>query len=165
MSVDTQCMTRGLARILQGLVVLAGLGLLFAQVVVVPVFSGWMAAEYPEFAWARWQLAIPLIVVLACIQVTLLATWGLLGRVARDEIFDADAQRWVDVILGALGAGWVIALVTSTWQTIQNVSAPWIVLAESLGLLVGLAVLLLIVVLRGLLVRATELKVEIDAVV
>ena len=40
-------------------------------------------------------------------------------------------------------------------------------IAASLALatLVGLAVLLLIVVLRGLLVRATDLKVEMDAVV
>ncbi|MGP5006262.1 DUF2975 domain-containing protein, partial [Brachybacterium tyrofermentans] len=81
------------------------------------------------------------------------------------EIFDAKARRWVDVILGALGAGWCIALVTGAWQTIQGVSAPWIVLTELLGLMVGLAVVLLIVVLRGLLVRATALKVEMDAVV
>ena len=158
-------MTRGLARTLQVVAVLSGLGLLFAQVVVVPVVSGWMADEYPEFAWARWQLAISLIAFLACIQATLLATWELLGRVARDEIFDAEARRWVDVILGALGAGWCIALVTAAWQTIQGVSAPWIVLTELLGLMVGLAVVLLIVVLRGLLVRATALKVEMDAVV
>ncbi|MGP5387981.1 hypothetical protein, partial [Brachybacterium tyrofermentans] len=62
-------------------------------------------------------------------------------------------------------AGWCVALVTSAWQTIQGVSAPWIVLTELLGLIVGLAVVLLIVVLRGLLVRATALKVEMDAVV
>lgn len=68
-------------------------------------------------------------------------------------------------MLGALGAAWTVAFATTVWQTAQNVSAPWIVLAELLGLLVGMAVLLLIVVLRGLLLRATDLKVEMDAVV
>lgn len=154
-----------LARVLQVIVVLALLGLLLAQVVVVPVVSGWMAEAYPEFAWARWPLAVPLIAVLACVQVALLATWQLLGQVADEEIFSGRGRRWVDLILAALTAAWVVALLTTLWQTGQNVSAPWIVLAELLGLLVGVAFLLLMVVLRGLLLRATELQVEMDAVV
>lgn len=158
-------MTSRLARVLQVVVVVFVLGLLLAQVVIVPVVSGWMAAAYPEFAWARWPLAIPLIAVLACVQVTLVATWELLDQVADEEIFSGSARRWVDLMLGALGAAWAIAFATTIWQTVQNVSAPWIVLAELLGLLVGLAVVLLIVVLRGLLIRATDLKVEMDAVV
>lgn len=158
-------MNHRLARALQIIVVVAVLGLLLAQVVVVPVVSGWMARAYPEFAWARWPLAAALIVMLACVQVALLATWLLLGQVASEQIFSGRARRWVDLMLGALGAAWVVAAATSVWQTAENVSAPWIVLSELLGLLVGAAVLLLIVVLRGLLVRATELKVEMDAVV
>lgn len=158
-------MNHRLARVLQVVVVLAVVGLVLAQVVVVPVVSGWAARAYPEFAWARWPLAIPLIATLACVQVALLATWRLLGQVAAEEIFSDNARRWVDLMLGALGAAWVVACATTIWQTVENVSAPAIVLAELLGLLVGLAVLLLIVVLRGLLVRATDLKVEMDAVV
>ena len=158
-------MNHRLARILQVVVAASLLGLLLAQVVVVPVVSGWMATAYPEFAWARWPLAVPLIATLACVQVALLATSTLLGQVAGEEIFSGTARRWVDLMLGALGAAWVIAFATTIWQTAQNVSAPWIALAELLGLLVGLAVLLLIIVLRGLLIRATELKVEMDAVV
>lgn len=158
-------MNRRLARVLQIVVVAAVLGLLLAQVVVVPVVSGWLARAYPEFAWARWPLAAALVAVLACVQVALLATWLLLGQVASEQIFSGRARRWVDLMLGALGAAWVVAAATTVWQTAENVSAPWIVLAELLGLLVGAAVLLLIVVLRGLLVRATELKVEMDAVV
>lgn len=158
-------MNRHLVRVLQVVVVFAVLGLVFAQVVVLPVVSGWMASAYPEFAWARWPLAIPLIAVLACVQVALLATWQLLGQVANEEIFSGSARRWVDLILGALSAAWLIACITTVWQTGQNVSAPWIVIAELLGLLVGAAIVLLIVVLRGLLVRATDLKVEMDAVV
>lgn len=154
-----------LARVLQVIVVVALLGLLFSQVVVVPVVSGWMAAAYPEYAWARWRLAVPLIAVLACLQVALIATWRLLGQVADEEIFSGSGRRWVDLILGALTAAWVVALATTLWQTGQNVTAPWIVLAELLGLLVGVAFLLLIVVLRGLLLRATALQVEMDAVV
>ena len=163
--IKNRAMNRRLARILQVVVVVAVLGLLLAQVVVVPVASGWMAVAYPEFAWARWPLAISLIAVLACVQVALLATWKLLGQVADEEIFSGSARRWVDLMLGALGAAWTVAFATTVWQTAQNVSAPWIVLAELLGLLVGMAVLLLIVVLRGLLLRATDLKVEMDAVV
>lgn len=158
-------MNRNLARALQVVVVIAGVGLLFAEAVIIPVVSGWMAAEFPEFEWARWPLAIPLILVLACVQVALVATWKLLGRVARDEIFNSGARRWVNTILAALGTGWGIAFVTSAWQTTQNASAPWIVMMELLALLVGLTVLLLIIVLRGLLNQATELKTEMDAVV
>lgn len=154
-----------LARVLQVIVALALLGLLFAQVVVVPVVSGWMAEAYPEFAWARWPLAAPLIAALACVQIALLATWQLLGQVADKEIFSGSGRRWVDLILGALTAAWVIALITTLWQTRQNVSAPWIFLAELLGLLIVVAFLLFVVVLRGLLLRATELQVEMDAVV
>ncbi|WP_182355109.1 DUF2975 domain-containing protein [Flaviflexus huanghaiensis] len=154
-----------LARTLQVFTVIGALGLLLAQAVVIPVVSGWMAEAYPEFAWARWSLAIPLIAVLACVQVALLATWQLLGQVAKEEIFSGNARRWVDVMLGALSAAWIIAFATSTWQTVQNVSAPSILLGELLLLLVGIIVILLIVVLRGLLMRATELKVEMDAVV
>lgn len=158
-------MDRSLARSLQVVAVIGLLGLLLAQVVVVPVVSGWMAQAYPEFAWARWPLAIPLIAVLACVQLVLVATWRLLGLVADDEIFGGAARRWVDLIIGTLAAAWAIALVTTSWQTVVNVSAPWIVLGELVGLLVGGALVLLVVVLRGLLVRATELQLEMDAVV
>lgn len=158
-------MNRRVALLLQAVVVLAGVGLLVAQTVAIPALSGWMADAHPEFAWARWPLAVSLVLFLACIQVALLATWQLLGQVADEEIFNGSARRWVDLIIAALGAAWIVALATSLWQTSQNVSAPWIVLTETLGLLVGLAVLLLLVVLRGLLIQATELKIEMDAVV
>lgn len=158
-------MNRAIARTLQVAVVGMGLGLLLAQALIIPVVSGWMAEAYPEFAWARWSLAIPLIAVLACLQVVPVATWALLGRVARDRIFDRGALRWVDAIIGGIGAGWLIALITCVWQTLVNVSAPWILLSELLGLLVGMVVILLIVVLRGLLVQATNLQTEMDAVI
>ena len=58
-----------------------------------------------------------------------------------------------------------IVAVTTAWQTVTGANHVSVLLLELLALLVGGAVILLIVVMRGLLADATALRVEMDEVV
>ena len=146
----------------------AALVLLFALLVVLQTLSfpgqfAHMAREHPDQADLRWPLTAFVAVELLCVQVILVCTWRLLTMVRDDEIFTEPALRWVDGIVGAFAAAWVLAAAVSLWAVWGG--DPGNALALFVVLLIAAAFGLVVVVLRELLRQATTLRTEMEAVI
>lgn len=158
-------MSRSLALALQVVFVVGILGILVLQAWAIPAYAGFMARENPEFGFARVPLTVALVVILLGVQAALAAVVRLLGLVRSREIFRGDGLRWAGVMTGALAFAWAALAVTTVWQVATGATAPGLFLLEVLALVVGAAVVLLLMVMRGLLADATALRVEMDEVV
>lgn len=158
-------MHRFALRLLRVVLAVLLLGTVLAQVLV-PVFAADEGAIYPEVA----QLVVPYsvagILVIACVQVALLMLWRLLSLVNAGVIFTRRALRWVDVIT-ACGA---VATVLSAGVMIHllfviGVGGPGVILGLAACLAGGLAFVLLMSVMRGLLETAIADRTELDGVI
>ena len=99
-----------------------------------------------------------------CVQVVVVCTWKLLTLVLADEIFTDGALRWVDGIVWAVGAAWVVLVAVLLFVGF-NATDPGLPLLLFL-LTVGVTVLgLLMVVMRALLRRATTLRTDMEGVI
>lgn len=125
------------------------------------------AGVVPDLARPGWAILLVALLGLVCVQVVIVATGKLLTRVARDEIFSAGALPWVDAIVWAVVAGWVLLLCAAApvYVVAEFEDAPGLAAMHLLLLLVGAAVGLLMVVMRALLRQATMLRVDMDAVI
>jgi hypothetical protein len=147
----------------------AGLVVLFAVLLVFQTLSfpgqfAAMARESPDFAPWRWPMTALAAYWLLCLEVVIVATWVLLSRVRADRIFDPRSLVWVDVILGAIAAAWVVLAGLLVGIGVAADDPAPIVLLFSLT--VGVAVVgLLMVVMRALLRAATGLRTDMDAVI
>lgn len=135
----------------------------------------------PAVAWSDYQkqhgtasevlavlgLLTIVVVGLLCVEAVILCTWKLLSLVQQDRIFSPAAERWVTGIVRAAAAGWVLTAATAPYffWFAQADDAPGVVLVGAALGLVATAALLLILVLRELLRRATEIRAEIDVVI
>lgn len=134
------------------------------QVLSMPGQFRYQAEQHPEDAELRWPLTIVAVLVIACVQVVIVCTWRLLTMVAEDRIFTTASMRWVDTIVLAIGAGWllmagVLVGLAGYWD---DPGAP---LLLTLLLLCSGALGLLMVVMRELLRQATDLRTDLDAVI
>lgn len=140
------------------------LTLVGAQVAVLPAVFSRMAEQSPDLDPLRWPLLTLAVVVLGCVEVVLVCAWKLLAMVRDDQIFSARSFVWVDTILAAVAAAWVLVLVAcvlvAAAEGFSGIAALLLVV-----LLVGAAVGLLMVVLRALLVQATALRTDLDGVI
>ncbi|WP_369256124.1 DUF2975 domain-containing protein [Geodermatophilus amargosae] len=153
------------------------------RVLLVVVFSALAAAEIwavpglvPDVAEPsleqsvmRWTMLAVLVLALGCVQVVIVCTWQLLTLVTTDRIFSTSAFPWVDAIVSAMAAGWLMllgAFVCSYYFVIDEVSddpvLPGLLLVL---LLVGAVAGLLMVVMRALLRQATTLRTDMEAVI
>ncbi|MDH6461968.1 fatty acid desaturase [Micromonospora sp. A200] len=143
--------------------------LLFGILVMFQTFSlpgqfAHMAQESPDQAYLRWPMTAVSVFWLLCIQVVIVATWKLLTLVKNDRIFSDAALAWVDAIVWAIVAAWVVLLGVFLYVGF-NASDPGLPLLLFL-MLVGVAVLgLLMVVMRALLRQATTLRTDMEAVI
>jgi hypothetical protein len=139
--------------------------LLFCQIVVLPQTANSMATLYPEFA----QLRVPGIVIgvvfALCAQVLLVCVWRLLTLVRAGAIFSERAFVWVDVALGAVAVATLLVVGSLILLQIAGASPPSISLLCLIGIVVGAGLSLLIVVLRGLLRKASQLEQDLSEVV
>lgn len=145
------------------------LALTFALLIVFQVMSmpgqlAHMAEEDPDLAYLRWPLTAFFAVEILCLQVVIACTWKLLTMVEHDRIFSPESLRWVDVIIGAIGSGWVL-LGGAFLYFGFTANDPAVPLMLLLALLVGGALGLLVVVMRTLLRQATELRTDMEAVI
>jgi hypothetical protein len=151
-------------RLLRVALVVLLLGTVLAQVLL-PVFGSEEGRIYSELAYLVVPYSIVGIAAIACVQVALLAVWRLLSLVDAGEIFTRGALRWVDAIAicgalaAVLGAGVLVHLLF-----VVRVGGP-LILALAAILAGGLAFVLLMVVLRGLLESAIADRSELEAVI
>lgn len=145
---------------------------LFGQIVVIPTTASDEVDRFPPYAPFAAPYVTVAIVGVACVQVALVAVWMLLGMVRRDAIFTPRAFRWVDVIIGssvvatllAVGVGGHLALaeIPSPDDGMDVVGALGVATAAAGA---GAAFAMLVVLMRSLLRKATELKREMAQVV
>lgn len=159
---------------LRVVIVLALLGSLFGQVVVVPNFATGLRQALPEATAQSWVWLVAGILALLAGQVALVSVWKLLTMVRRDSVFSHAAFRLVDLFIWAAGTAAVLALgfVPGVFAVADADDAPGLVfigLAPA-GMAAGLA--LLMVVMRGLLAKSVELdrtaanlQAELDEVI
>jgi uncharacterized membrane protein YpjA len=158
-------MTKLAGRLLRVALVVLLLGSVLAQVLV-PVYASQVATTHPEVAYLVVPYSVAAILFIACVQVAVLVVWRLLSLVDGGVIFTRRAARWVDVILACavvatvLSAGvWIhiLAFVPGGGGPMSLYMAACVV-----G---GLAFVLLMVVMRGLLVSAIADRSELDEVI
>ena len=145
------------------LVVLFGV-LLVLQTLSFPGQFAYMARESPEDAYLRWPLTAIAVFMILCVQVVVVATWQLLTMVRRDRIFTDDAFVWVNVILGAIAAAWLVLVGVLLYVVLHadDPGAPMVLFLLTVGVTVtGL----LMVVMRALLRRATTLRTDMEGVI
>jgi Protein of unknown function (DUF2975) len=142
---------------------------LFAVLVVLETMSlpgqfAYMAREDPEQAYLRWPLTAVSVFWVVCVQAVVVATWKLLTLVRTDRIFTEASLVWVDAILGAIAAAWVVLVGVFLWVGFRA-DDPGLPLLLFL-LTTGVTVLgLLLLVLRALLRKATTLRTDLEAVI
>ncbi len=154
---------RAVAALRVFLVVLFGVLVLF-QTFSLPGQFAHMAAESPQDAYLRWPATVVAVFWVLCVQVVIVSTWKLLSLVKNDRIFTEASLKWVDAIVWAIAAAWVV-LVGVFLYVGFNADDPGLPLLLFL-LTVGVSVLgLLMVVMRALLRQATTLRTDMEAVI
>lgn len=154
---------RAVAALRVFLVLLFGILVLF-QTMSLPGQFAHMAKENPDQAHLRWPLTAVTVFWVLCVQVVIVATWKLLTMVKKDQIFTQASLAWVDAIVWAIAAAWVVLLGVFLYVGFRadDPGAPLLLFL----LLVGVAVFgLLIVVMRALLRQATTLRTDMEAVI
>ena len=152
------------SRLLRVALVVLLLGTVLAQVLV-PVYASQVGTTFPEVAYLVVPYSVAAILFIACGQVALLVVWRLLSLVDDGVIFTRRALRWVDVIAACaavatvLCAGPIVHLLFFV-----GVGGPLILWLAAI-LAGGLAFVLLMVVLRGLLESAIADRTELDEVI
>lgn len=152
---------------LRALLLTIGVGVVFSQVRIIPIVGTGLVgdAEMPELAI---PYSIAGILLAACIEVVLVATWMLLSIVKLDAIFTARASLWVGVILGAGIVGTVISAILGAHVALvvePPLDAPGVTVIAGAGVICWAAFVLLMLVMRGLLRNATSLRTELAEVV
>ena len=154
---------RAVAALRVFLVVLFGILVLF-QTMSLPGQFAHMAEQSPDLAHLRWPMTAVTVFWVLCVQVVIVSTWKLLALVEDDRIFSEASLAWVDAIVWAIAAAWVVvvglsAYVALTWD---DPGLPLLLLLTSTGVgVVGL----LMVVMRALLRQATTLRTDMEAVI
>lgn len=148
---------------LRVLLILAFCAVVLAQVMIVPGSLADMAKESPDKAHLRWPLMALWWFWLICVQVVIVSTWKLLTMVQHNRIFSEQSFVWVDAIVWAIAAAWVVLLGVSIPLGLRADDPP-VPLMLSFMLIGGAVLGLLMVVMRALLRQATELRTDMDAV-
>lgn len=138
--------------------------LVLFQTLSMPGQFAHMADESPDLAYLRWPLTAASIFWILCVQVVIVCTWRLLGMVRDDRIFSDAALPWVDAIVVAIAAAWIVLLavlvgLAPVWDD------PGLPLLLTLMLVGGAVLGLLMVVMRALLRQATALRADMEGVI
>lgn len=139
--------------------------LLLGQVMSIPGQFAYMAQESPDVAYLRWPLTAFGVLELLCMQVVVVSTWKLLTLVKDDRIFTEKSLVWVDAIVWAVVAAWVLLFVVFTYLAITFGIDPGLPTLVMVILVAGAALALLLVVMRALLHQATRLRTDMDGVI
>jgi len=145
------------------LVLLFGILVVF-QTLSLPGQFAYMAEQSPDQAYLRWPMTAVAVFCVLCVQVVIVSTWKLLTLVKKDRIFSQPALFWVDAIVWAIAAAWLVLLGVFLYfaPTFDDPGVPLVLIL----MLIGIAVVgLLMVVMRALLRQATTLRTDMEAVI
>lgn len=157
-------MTALARNLLRVLLVMLLLGTVLAQVLL-PVLGSQEGQLYPELAYLVVPYSLVGILVIGCVQVALAVIGRLLSMVGGGVIFTGRALRWVDVITACAAVATVLSAgVMIHLLFVVGVGGP-IILWLPPTLIGGLAFVLLMIVMRGLLELAIADRSELDEVI
>jgi uncharacterized membrane protein YpjA len=158
-------MIRLASRLLRVALVILLLGTVLGQVLV-PVFASQFGTTVPEVAYLVVPYSVAAILFIACVQVALLVVWRLLSMVDGGVIFTRRALRWVDVIIACAVVATVLC--AGVWihmlGFVPGGGGP-MSLYVAACIACGLAFVLLMIVMRGLLESAIAARTELDEVI
>lgn len=158
-------MTTIASRLLRVALVVLLLGTVLGQVLV-RVQASLDATMFPEVAYLEVPYSVAAILFIGCGQVALLVVWQLLSLVDGGVIFTRRAVRWVNVIVacGAVATILSAGVLGHMLGFVPGGGGPMIyfVAASVMG---ALALVLLMIVMRGLLESAIADRTELDAVI
>lgn len=152
---------------LRVLIAVIGAGALFAQIRIVPFVATGLSEDAGHPAWGV-PLAVAGILAITCGQVVLVALWALLSQVRHGSIFTPRAFRWVDAMVasGVVATALTIAVCVLVAAVIEPpLDAPGLVAISGGFVILSAAFVLLVLVMRGLLRVATEMRSELAEVV
>jgi hypothetical protein len=150
---------------LQALIIALLALLVIAQAFMIPAVAAGTAARNPEFAHLEVPGVLGGVVFLGLVELVLLCIWRLLSLVRAEKIFSEKAFIWINVIIGALLAAAVLILASYVVLFIAQAANPGILILALLGVTVGIALALLMIVMRGLLRKALQLEQDLSEVV
>jgi hypothetical protein len=169
MKVDRMSRMNRVVLPLRILLVVVFVALLAAQIWALPELVPDLADPTLERRVMRAVMLAFAVLGVACVQVVVVCTWKLLSLVTDDRIFSADALPWVNAIVRAVVAGWLLlagTFVCSYYFIVDEVSDdPALPAMLLVLLLIGAVVGLLLVVLRALLRQATTLRTDMESVI
>jgi len=165
-------MHRYFTPLLRAAIAMAVLVGLFGQFVVIPGAAADEVDFFPPYAPLEVPYVTAAVLGVACVQVALIAVWMLLAMVQRDSIFTERAFLWVDVVIGATVVATLITAGVTAHLFVADIPSPddGMDLLAALGAslvttCVGASFAMLLVLMRGLLRKATDLQTEISEVV
>lgn len=153
-------MAKSTILVLQVVIALALAGSLVVQTVIVPLL--WVDLE-GKALWGRIALVIIAVLGVLTLQVFAVCVWMLLTKVRRGSLFSATSFRYVDVIIGAIGAAAALALILAVLLAPGPTTAPGVVALICGAALVLAGVALLVVVMKALLRQAIDRDAEARA--
>ena len=153
------------SRLLRVALVVLLLGTVIAQVLL-PVLASEEGRIFPEVAYLVVPYSVAAILFIGCGQVALLVVWRLLSMVDGGVIFTRRALRWVDVITACAAIATVLSagVLIHMLGFVPGGGGPMIYYLAA-SIVGGLAFVLLMVVMRGLLESAIADRTELDEVI
>ena len=152
-------------RLLRVALVILLLGSVFAQLLV-PLQATMVGTTYPEVEYLVIPYSVAAILFIACVQVALLVVWRLLSLVDGGIIFTRRAMRWIDLIIGCAAVATVLSIgvLVHMLRFVPGGGGPTIYFLAAC-IAGGLAFVLLMIVLRGVLESAIADRAELGKLI
>ena len=132
-------------------------GAVTIQTVIIPVLANEMAGVYPEVDNLQIPITVLAVLVVACIDVVLLCIWKLLSMVHEDSIFSRKSFRYVNMIVGALlTVAALLITILVVLMLVAQAGGPGVMLSLLAGIAGSTAVALVVMVMCGLLKKASQ---------
>jgi hypothetical protein len=133
------------------------IGAVLAQTWFLPTLAIQTAGQYPEVDSLRIPFMLVGIAIVGCAEVILVCVWRLLSMVHHDRIFSVAAFKFVTAMIVALLVATV--LLASVWVTLMfgvQLGGPGIVYPLFAGVVACATLALIVVVMLGLLKKASQ---------
>lgn len=159
-------MSRATIVTLKTLICVIFIGAVGIQAIYLPELAGQMAQTYAEVGYLRIPFLVLAIAVIACAEVVMVCIWKLLSMVAKQSIFTLTAFKYVNTIIAMLVVGTALLAGTHAYlMLVIRANPPAVALLLIGGTVGGAALALLVVVMRGLLQKASRLEHDLAEVV
>jgi hypothetical protein len=130
------------------------------------VYASQVGTTFPEVAYLVVPYSVAAILFIACGQVALLVVWRLLSMIGGGVIFTRRALRWVDVITacGAVATALSAGVLIHMLRFVPGGGGPMYLYLVAC-VVAGMAFVLLMIVMRGVLESAIADRTELDEVI